>query len=779
MEDAKKTPTPTTAPLKADSSQNQFKISYNPEKRRVRLVLSGKYCAQTEAPPATIMKKAVARLSKAKEAGEISSLKLFEERLQQVWKELRKSPTASEIIITLGQGWPLLKGVTVKPSQVKNAIAEISIESPTSETKNWRLDWLVLEVEQQLAMIGISERPSPAKLHTILYNARAGVKIRNAALLSKSQHIGHQPAKVGYRIIHNKVIGEVVLVIYDLKEMQGVDKVKHSLDSIEQRLNTLVAGGYPPMRIFKKGIVKTIADAQEGPEKLGLDLPLMVLAATRIVGAKTKVKIATAAAAAVAAAPKQAHTAYLAFQVSTDQMQAVISHVNPTVFLIPHAKITSAWLQKELKQAGILHGIKDEVLLDVIKKIKGKLSPVGFMVAEGQPSSAGKDPKLVEIGNGLNAPDSGNKNFRMYSQQLTVKAGQLVAEIRCQVEAIDGMSVTGVPIKGAEDRNITVKVGDGIERKPDGKFYAIKDGIYLNDESGMHLLDSLVHQGDVNFTTGNISFEGTVEIKGNIASGASVFAGGDLTVHGEIRGGHVRCNGNLKIENGIVLGTSGIMRVGGNIEADFIENSTIHCGGVVTVKKSILASNIVAGTGVEILNRDGVLGGGSIVTGEFVKTGKLGLSNGARTEVKTGVNIKAEMKLNKQNDRLKKLNDKCDQERNQIKELSKKGTSHLTKANKDLKTSLTARIPKWKRILERVHKLVASLTEAKSATNSDAKIEVADMLAANCLIKIGSQNIPVEKAWTSVVISLADAANNKFIVQQTAPSKKEKVKKAS
>src|SRR5205085_1823884 len=131
-------------------------------------------------------------------------------------------------------------------------------------------------------------------------------------------------------------------------------------------------------------------------------------------------------------------------------------------------------------------------------------------------------------------------------------------------------------------------------------FYALVDGIPLIDRDAISLSKVLVHEGDVNLRTGNIRFDGPVEIKGSVDSGAIVETTGDLVVHGSIRGGQVRSQGSITAKSGITTGASGIVSARNDIVADFIENSIIVAGGTLTVTKAILNCTVYAGSAIKI-----------------------------------------------------------------------------------------------------------------------------------------------------------------------------------
>src|SRR5690606_24026810 len=128
--------------------------------------------------------------------------------------------------------------------------------------------------------------------------------------------------------------------------------------------------------------------------------------------------------------------------------------------------------------------------------------------------------------------DEDEIDLREIQQRNTVSAGQLVAEIRYEEPPAAGKNVFGEEISPPDDDEIIVQTGDGIVAKGKNKFYAAADGLPTINEQTITLSKVLVHEGDVNLRTGNIRFDGPVEIKGSIDASAVVETTGDLIVHG-------------------------------------------------------------------------------------------------------------------------------------------------------------------------------------------------------------------------------------------------------
>ena len=74
---------------------------------------------------------------------------------------------------------------------------------------------------------------------------------------------------------------------------------------------------------------------------------------------------------------------------------------------------------------------------------------------------------------------------------------------------------------------------------------------------------------NVDLSTGNIDFEGSVQVKGNVSSNFVIRAGGNVIISGVVEGAYIEAGGNIIIARGMNGMTKGILKAGGNIVAKF------------------------------------------------------------------------------------------------------------------------------------------------------------------------------------------------------------------
>lgn len=189
-------------------------------------------------------------------------------------------------------------------------------------------------------------------------------------------------------------------------------------------------------------------------------------------------------------------------------------------------------------------------------------------------------------------PD-GSLDFTDRGKIPFVEKDVLLAEKHPTKPGIAGMTVSGDEIQVPAPEDLLFGSGSGTRFSEDGmKIYA--------DTNGQPHLDALgnvsVHQeleikGDVGFETGNIEFEGNLIVKGTVNEGFHVKAA-SLTAH-QVRGAQITLTGDLNVSTGII--DAKLVKVRGNIQARYINNSKIDSFGDLTVQKEIIDSTIRLG----------------------------------------------------------------------------------------------------------------------------------------------------------------------------------------
>lgn len=219
------------------------------------------------------------------------------------------------------------------------------------------------------------------------------------------------------------------------------------------------------------------------------------------------------------------------------------------------------------------------------------------------------------------------------------KAGDILARLIPEDPGQYGMTIQGVKIKPREVKRTTLKFGNNIALSEDRLTITSKVNGHVMLVGTDVFVSNVYEVENVDNSTGNITYEGCVQVNGNINSGFEVHASGNIIVKGVVEGALVEAGGDITISGGMKGMGRGILRAGGNVVSKFIENATVEAGGYIDTE-SILHSNVQAGTDVKVTGKKGFITGGRVQAESKVEVRTLGAMMGADTFIEVGVNPK-------------------------------------------------------------------------------------------------------------------------------------------
>ncbi|MFW5695102.1 MAG: DUF342 domain-containing protein [Alkalispirochaeta sp.] len=171
------------------------------------------------------------------------------------------------------------------------------------------------------------------------------------------------------------------------------------------------------------------------------------------------------------------------------------------------------------------------------------------------------------------------------------KAGDLLAVLLPPVAAQDGSTVTGVSIPASRDDTVVqIPAGENTRFNADqSELYAAIDGnVRLRD--GLIIVEPVVEVEDVDYSTGNIHFDGSVVVLGHVADGFVVEAGGTIQVGKGVGRATLRAGENILLTTGMNGNDEGVLECGGNVFARYLESCTVRSRGNVFVEEAIMHS---------------------------------------------------------------------------------------------------------------------------------------------------------------------------------------------
>lgn len=349
------------------------------------------------------------------------------------------------------------------------------------------------------------------------------------------------------------------------------------------------------------------------------------------------------------------------FTMTPDNMQAYVRFYAPSV---GGEEMTAEELIKDLEVRGIRHGI----LTDAVNAcFAGKRDYCkDILVAQGTEPVHGKDAYIEYYFNTDKkakpaVKEDGSVDFFQLNVVQHCDKGDVLAKLIPEDPGEYGTNLLGARIKPRDVKKAALKYGNNIEISEDNTtLTSMVNGHVELVEGSVFVSDVLIVE-NVDNATGNIDYEGSVQVNGNVCTNFQVKAKGDIEVKGVVEGAVLEAGENIIIARGMNGMGRGSLKAKGNIVAKFLQNAKAQADGYI-MSESILHSTVMAGTEVNVDGRKGFITGGRVSAVNCINVKTLGSSMGADTLVEVGSDPNLAV-------RLQELMQKVEEENNSIQSI--------------------------------------------------------------------------------------------------------------
>jgi uncharacterized protein (DUF342 family) len=210
-------------------------------------------------------------------------------------------------------------------------------------------------------------------------------------------------------------------------------------------------------------------------------------------------------------------------------------------------KFTREEIEKSLREKNIIYGIKKE-------EIERAIDGGRFLVAEGKKIKEPEDDRIVYYFGNKNEEDVENSIKVDYFNRITyeyVEKGDILAEKFDGRDGSIGFDVYGRPVKPRKRVVKRLLSGPGCVVN-ENKAYAEISGMPEVKSGKVCVFEVLRINGDVNIKTGNIKFDGNVEVVGTVKEGFKIRAGNNVIIHGDVLEAEIATNGNIVVKKNVI-----------------------------------------------------------------------------------------------------------------------------------------------------------------------------------------------------------------------------------
>jgi hypothetical protein len=274
----------------------------------------------------------------------------------------------------------------------------------------------------------------------------------------------------------------------------------------------------------------------------------------------------------------------------------------------------------------------------IAENFRAKPRPLAAVIARSKEPVDGIDGELLWAeGFDPGADDQADGGDVVdYYRRVTyihVVKGTEVATLKEPTEGTDGCDVTGRALKARPGKPFPVTLDPSLTLAQDGRIIAQRDGV-LRYERGVLEVSRLFHVGQsVNFTTGNIDFDGSVHVREDICDRFEVRATEDIVVDGLIGAATVRCARNLTCR-GMAGKDRGRLIVGGDVDAGYLNGVKGYIDGSLTIRREMINCDLVVRG--DLISDQGRTMGGEVAVGGRVCVASLGAEAGTPTTLYLG-----------------------------------------------------------------------------------------------------------------------------------------------
>lgn len=301
--------------------------------------------------------------------------------------------------------------------------------------------------------------------------------------------------------------------------------------------------------------------------------------------------------------------------------------------------LTKEDIISSLLQAGVKHGIDE---LKIIQFLNERRYCTDYIFAKATPPIEGHDAEIIyhfntDLSMKPKTNEDGSVDFHKLDIISHCKKGDLLATLLPADYGQPGIDVFGKIIPPRRVNNKVLKYGRKVVKSEDGlHLYAEVDGHVTLVDDRVFVSDIFEIPADVDSSTGDIEYDGNVVVRGNVITGFSVKAKGDIEVYGVVEGAYIEAGGHIILRRGMQGMNKGILKANGNIVSKFIENAEVLAGGYIDTD-SIMHSKVTAKGEIIVSGRRGFVTGGIIRSGSMISVKNAGSTMGTSTVLEVGI----------------------------------------------------------------------------------------------------------------------------------------------
>lgn len=433
---------------------------------------------------------------------------------------------------------------------------------------------------------------------------------------------------------------------------------------------------------------------------------------------------------------------------SRDAMTAFAEIVN---FSKVH-KLTPADVFAELESMGILTDLADE---QAIKELLA--TGTRQIIASGRPVENGTDAEFSEtfFFEDTNCPtiDLGDvAHYYRTKRYITVEEGEVVMIRQPATEGSDGITLLGKAIKAKKGKSKNFKKYPGTRVSDTNENHLIAEvhGHPILQTQGVKV-DQTLTLKEASLKSGNVNYDGSVVINGDVLPQVAIVASGDIFIKGTVDNAYIEAGNNIVIGGGVLSESTPnknqppkittTVKAGGEVHAKFLNSTDLRAGGNIKVQSYIMNSEVVTEQTLQIGEGSGkgALIGGKTLAAAAVTANEIGSVAYPATKVVCGDAITARQSLSETSKLLHRRHSERQQLEDILVRIKDDPAPQIGEVTINRRVRITNAINNLDKVLKQI-KINQSELQLEVAEAEAAFVQINKKLFSNVYITINGQH---------------------------------------
>lgn len=324
--------------------------------------------------------------------------------------------------------------------------------------------------------------------------------------------------------------------------------------------------------------------------------------------------------------------------ITEDQLKAVVTVYPPINNGRP---LSSDRILELLQEENITVNVRRDVMETAVQICnEGGISD-NIAVAEGvEPIHGNNSQILLNFDPIKNKPKilrNGRVDYKNIDNIRIVHEGDLLLTKKPATPGVRGLSVRNQEIPPDPGVDTEIVIGEGVRAENENtEFYALTDGCVSFTRNTLEVNPVYEVRGNVDYSTGNIVFNGSVHVHNDVLSDFKIKAEKDVFIDGLCQDAHIEAGGNIVIKLGVKGDLKGSIKAKGDIVIGYAEGANIEAKGNLEILKYAYHSKLKTGGKLEAMKEPGVIAGGAVMAFEGVEANQIGTNGNSRFLINVG-----------------------------------------------------------------------------------------------------------------------------------------------